>query len=199
MTWPAWWRSQSHADARAGDTNSTFDGGHLREGVLYLANVLRGLDFTNTSSVGDYSAVSNFTALLGERPYASGSVFNFFPPSYIVPGTTTNAPEFGQENTATAILRLTVADDLVYNRIPNLTTDLSATGSLGLIASQTGVAIVDAGNLVDALGVIFLHSQMPAQMRTEIVNHVATLTDIAERVRVATYLVITASQYKIEN
>ena len=187
------------ADARAGDTNSTFDGGHLREGVLYLANVLRGLDFTNTSSVGDYSAVSNFTALLGERPYASGSVFNFFPPSYIVPGTTTNAPEFGQENTATAILRLTVADDLVYNRIPNLTTDLSATGSLGLIASQTGVAIVDAGNLVDALGVIFLHSQMPAQMRTEIVNHVATLTDIAERVRVATYLVITASQYKIEN
>jgi hypothetical protein len=31
------------------------------------------------------------------------------------------------------------------------------------------------------------------------VNHVATLTDIGQRVRVATYLVITSSQYKIEN
>ena len=44
-----------------------------------------------------------------------------------------------------------------------------------------------------------MHGQMPAQMRTAIVNHVATITNIPERVRVATYLVITASQYKIEN
>jgi hypothetical protein len=36
-------------------------------------------------------------------------------------------------------------------------------------------------------------------MRTAIVNHVATLTNIAERVRVATYLVITDTQYKIEH
>jgi hypothetical protein len=29
------------------------------------------------------------------------------------------------------------------------------------------------------------------------VNHITTLTDPAERVRVATYLVITSSQYKV--
>ena len=38
-----------------------------------------------------------------------------------------------------------------------------------------------------------------AQMRSELVNHVATLTNIPQRVRVATYLVITSSQYKVEN
>jgi len=32
-----------------------------------------------------------------------------------------------------------------------------------------------------------------------IVNHVASLTSIPERVRVAIYLVITSSQYKIEH
>jgi uncharacterized protein (DUF1800 family) len=186
-------------EARAGDTSATFDGGHLREAMLYITNVLRGLDFTNTSSVGDYSSLGNFTVALGEKPYTSPSVFNFFPPNYVIPGTTTNAPEFGQENTASAILRLTLADNLVNNKISNFTVNLSATSSLGVIASQSGVALADSGNLVDALGVIFMHSQMPSQMRNAIVNHVATLTNIAQRVRVATYLVITASQYKIEN
>jgi uncharacterized protein (DUF1800 family) len=187
------------AEARAGDTSDTFDGGHLREALLYMTNVIRGLGFTNTSSVGDYSSLGNYTTALGEKPYMSGSVFNFFPPDYVIPGTATNAPEFGQENTASAILRLTLADNLVNNKIRNFTVNLSATSMLGVTASQTGVALTDAGNLVDSLGIIFMHGQMPAQTRSEIVNHVATLTDVAQRVRVATYLVITASQYKIEN
>ena len=187
------------AEARAGDTSDTFDGGHLREALLYMTNVMRGLGFTNISRVGDYSSLGNYTNALGEKPYMSGSVFNFFPPEYVIPGTATNAPEFGQENTASAVLRLTLADDLVNNKIANFTVNLSATSGLGKTASHTGVALTDAGNLVDALGTIFMHGQMPAQMRGEIVNHVATLTDIGQRVRVATYLVITASQYKIEN
>jgi uncharacterized protein (DUF1800 family) len=186
-------------DARAGDTSPEFDGGHLREAMLYMTNVLRGLSFTNTSSADDYSSLSNYTNALGEKPYTSGSVFNFFPPDYIIPGTTSNAPEFGQENTASAILRLTLADNLVNNKITNFKVDLSATSALGLTASKTGVALTDSGNLVDSLGIIFMHGQMPADMRTAIVNHVATLSNIAERVRVATYLVITASQYKIEH
>jgi hypothetical protein len=40
---------------------------------------------------------------------------------------------------------------------------------------------------------------MPAQMQTDIVNHIATITNIPERVRVATYLVITSSHYKVEH
>lgn len=186
-------------DARAGDTSPNFDGGHLREAMLYMTNVMRGLGFTNTSSVGDYSSVSNYTNALGEKPYTSGSVFNFFPPNYVIPGSTTNAPEFGQENTASAILRLTLADNLVYSRISNFTVDLSATSALGMTASATGNAATDSGNLADSLGVIFMHGQMPAQMRTDIVNNIQGLTNIPERVRVATYLVITSSQYKIEH
>jgi uncharacterized protein (DUF1800 family) len=187
------------SEARAGDTSATFDGGHLREAMLYMTDVIRGLGFTSTSSVGDYSTLGNYSNALGEKPYMSGSVFNFFPPDYVIPGTAANAPEFGQENTASAILRLTLANSLVNNKITNFTVDLSATSALGMTASQTGVPLTDAGNLVDSLGIIFMHGQMPAQIRTAIVNHVATLTDIAQRVRVATYLVITASQYKIEN
>jgi uncharacterized protein (DUF1800 family) len=195
------------ADARAGDTSPNFDGGHLREPMLYLANLIRGLSFTNKDAVAgndvvanaSYNTLSNYSSPLGEKPYTSGSVFNFFPPNYVIPGTTTNAPEFGQENTASAVLRLTLANTVVYNGISGFTVDLSATSPLGIMASATGNATTDSTNLVNALANIFLHGQMPAQMQTDIVNHVATLTNIPERVRVATYLVITSSQYKIEH
>jgi len=146
-----------------------------------------------------YNTVGNYTSPLGEKPYTSGSVFNFFPPNYVIPGTTFNAPEFGQENTATAVLRLSLANTLVYNGVSGFTVDLSKTSALGITASATGNAMTDSGNLVDSLGVIFMHGQMPTQMRTAIVNHIATLTDPAQRVRVATYLVITSSFYKIEH
>ena len=194
-------------EARASDTSPSFDGGHLREPMLYLANVMRGLGYTNNDAVAgrdvlanaSYSSLSNYSGPLGEKPYTSGSVFNFFPPSYVIPGTTTNAPEFGQENSATAILRLSLANTLVYGGISGFTVDLSQTSALGITASKTGNAMTDSGNLVDALGMIFMHGQMPTQMRAAIVNHVATLTNIPQRVRVATYLVITSSYYKVEH
>ena len=186
-------------EARAGDTNPAFDGGHLREPMLYTTNVLRGLGFTSTSPTGDNSMLSTYTTAIGEVPYASSSVFNFFPPNYIIPDTTTNSPEFSLENTGSAILRLTFADSVVFNNISYFKGDLSATSALGITASKTGNAATDSANLVDSLGIIFMHGQMPTQMRTAIVNHVAGITNISERVRVATYLVITSSQYKIEN
>ena len=195
-------------DARAGDGSPSFDGGHLREPMLYLANVMRGLGFVNKDAVAgndvvanaSYSSLSNYTSALGEKPYASGSVFNFFPPDYVIPGTNTNAPEFGQENTATTVLRLSLANTLVFNGISNFTVDLSATSALGVLASKTGNALTDSTNLVNALGTIFLHGQMPSQISGPIIAHVATiLNNPAQRVRVATYLVITASHYKIEH
>jgi uncharacterized protein (DUF1800 family) len=186
-------------EARAGDTNPSFDGGHLREPMLYMTNIIRGLSFTNTDANGYYSSLSNYTSALSEKPYTSGAVFNFFPPNYVIPGTTTNAPEFDIENTASAILRLTLADDLVNNKISSFSVDLSATSALGIMAPATGNATTDSTNLVNALSNIFMHGQMPAQMQSDIVAHVATLTNIPERVRVATYLVVTSSFYKVEH
>ena len=181
-------------EARAGDADNNAEGGHLREGILYVANVVRGLGYTNTSTVGDWSSLGNYSAPLGERPYAAGSVFNFFPPDYVLPDTTVLAPEFGQENTATGILRLTLADNMVYNRLSNFTVDLSKTSALGMTASTTASG---AANLVDSLGIIFMHGQMPSNMRTTIINEITPFTDPSQRVRVAAYLILTSSQYKI--
>jgi len=177
-------------EARAGDTNPAYDGGHLREPMLWMTNFLRAVGFTNTDANGSYFSLSNYSNNLTERPYRSGSVFNFFPPSYVIPQSTLNAPEFDLENTATAILRLSLADSLVNNKISGFTINLSASSSLGQIAAA------NPGNMVDTLGVMFMHGQMPANMRSQILSTINGL-GTAQQVRVATYLVISSSQYKV--
>jgi uncharacterized protein (DUF1800 family) len=177
-------------EARAGDTDATYDGGHLREPMLWMTNFLRAVGFTNTDANGSYFSLSNYSNNLSERPYRSGSVFNFFPPSYVIPQTKLNAPEFDLENSATAILRLSLADSFVNNKITSFSIDLSATSPLGQLATAS------PGQMVDMLGTIFMHGQMPSDMRTEILSAIGGL-GTAQQVRVATYLVITSSQYKV--
>ena len=186
-------------DARAADTDPTVDGGHLREPILYFTGILRALEFTNVSPQGSYFIASSYTAPLGQTPYAAASVFNFFPPSYVIPGTAINAPEFAQENTASAIARLNLADSIVRNHLTSFNIDTSPTSFLGQIASATGNPATDSANLVNTLNILFVHDQMPAAMMSAIVANAALLTDIGQRVRVSTWLVISSNFYQIEH
>jgi uncharacterized protein (DUF1800 family) len=185
-------------EARAADTNPAAGGGHLREPILYFTGILRALQFTNVDPQGRYDAASNYTAPLGEAPYTAASVFNFFPPSYVIPGTALNAPEFGLENTAAATLRMTLADSIVRNHLTSFSIDMSPTSFLGQIASATGNAATDSANLVTALNILFAHSQMTTAMQSAIATNAALLPDIGQRVRVSTWLVISSNFYKID-
>jgi hypothetical protein len=70
--------------------------------------------------------------------------------------------------------------------------DLSATSALGVMAAS------NPGQLVDTLAATLMHSQLPSNIRTAIVNHITTISNNpAMRVRVAIYLIITSSNYKI--
>lgn len=182
------------AEARAGDTNSTFDGGHLREPMLYLTSAMRALSYANTNAdatdLYSYRSLSNYTAPLGEQPLRSPSVFNFYPPEYVIPGTALNAPEFGLENTASVNLRLTLANVLSTGKFSNYAADFSATGTLGKLAANPG-------DLTDSLGTLLLHGQMPANMRNQIVTTLGSTNDLPTRVRLAVFLILSSSQYKI--
>ena len=186
-------------EARAADTDATVDGGHLREPILFFTGILRGLQFTNVNPQGTYFAATNYTAPLGQTPYKAASVFNFFPPDYVIPGTTINAPEFAQENTASALARLTLADQIVRNHLTTFNIDMTPTSFLGQIASATGNPATDSANLVNTLNILFTHDQMPAAMMSALVSNAALLPDIGQRVRVSTWLVISSNFYLIEH
>jgi uncharacterized protein (DUF1800 family) len=189
-------------EARAGDTqtgdqaesNPAVDGGHLREPLLWTLNLVRGLDTTQTSSSESYPflGLSQSLAYLGEAPFTQQSVFNYYSPSYVIPQTAINSPEFNLENTGTIVPRLSVANSIIHNNIPGLTIDLSATSAIGRQANNPPA-------LADYLGTVFMHSQMPTDMRNDLITAISAIpaTDLQSRAEIAVYLVVTSSQYKI--
>ena len=80
--------------------------GKLREPVQIVTNLgrmfpARSWDGNSLSDGG----LSASMVKMGQNPFYSPTVFNYFLPEYIVPGTTLNAPEFQILNTSTAISR----------------------------------------------------------------------------------------------
>jgi uncharacterized protein (DUF1800 family) len=189
-------------EARAGDTqtgdqaesNPAVDGGHLREPLLWTVNLVRGLSATQTNPSDPYPFINFVSQLggLGEAPFSQQSVFNYFPPQYVIPQTDINSPEFGLENTGTIVPRLSLADSIIHNRTAGVTVDLSATSAIGQKAA-------DPAQLADYLGMLFMHSQMPTDMRNDLITAISAIpaTDLPSRAQVAVFLVVTSSQYKI--
>lgn len=185
------------SEARANDVSpSAIDGGHLREPVLYMTNLLRAFGATSTDSSPStnytYVNLSYVTEPLGQRPMRAPSVFNYFSSFYTIPTTSINAPEFGLENSATTIARLSVADSFVNNKLSTMSVDLSATSTWGQLAASS------PQQLVDTLNTLLMQGQMSSTMNSSIVNYVSSIANNpAMRVRVAIYLIITSSAYKM--
>jgi uncharacterized protein (DUF1800 family) len=190
-------------EARANDTQSgdslatspVVDSGHLREPALWLVGIARGLNATSANSTSAYPFVNVGNGQLvsiGEPPFGSPTVFNFYPPDYVAPETTINAPEFALENTGSIIPLANAADYIMHNSASGLQVDYSATGQFGGRASNPG-------DLADYLGMVFMHSQMSSDLRSAIVANVSAIpvSNPSARASVAAYLVVTSPEYKI--
>ena len=168
--------------------------GKLREPVLLVAAAARG---ANTRTDGVY--FGTVTGGLGQSLFYSPSVFNYYPPDYTVPGTTTLGPEFAIQNSSTFINRENVLNTLVFGTIAPSATYPGATGSQPDWTTLQAIA-GDAGALADKLNALLLHGVMPPAMRSGLVTAVNTIatTDTLTRARTAYYLVVTSSEYQVE-
>jgi hypothetical protein len=185
-------------DTQTGDslaTSPVVDSGHLREPALWLVDIARGLNATSANPTSAYPFVNVGNGQLvsiGEPPFGSPTVFNFYPPDYVAAETTIDAPEFALENTGSIIPLANAADYIMHNSTSGLQVDYSATGQFGGRASNPG-------DLADYLGMVFMHSQMSSDLRSAIVANVSAIpaTNPSARASVAAYLVVTSSEYKI--
>jgi len=181
------------SEARRGDSTATANpgDGHLREPILYIANILRAFGATT-----DGVAPANQGASMSESVMDSPSVFNFFPPDYGIPGTTVLGPEFDLETTATTLVRANFVNSFVYGSIGTGTT-VSFTTYANLAASPNA-----SGQLLDTLNALLLHNAMTADARASIlaaVNAVpAGSTQNLLRAEAAIYLILSSSQYQVE-
>jgi uncharacterized protein (DUF1800 family) len=175
------------AEARRGDSATTADAndGKLREPVVMEASIARAFHATT-----DGTGFTNWSSSLSQSLFNSGSVFNFFPPTNPIAGTTLNGPEFGIFNTNTSLARVNFINSIVN----------------GTISSGTKLDItpvINAGTpdqMVDWLNTLFLHGTISSQMKQSVLTAMSAVgsTDRPSQARVAIYLVASSSQYQVQ-
>ncbi len=176
--------------------------GKLREPVQIATNLGRLFPAKSwdANSLSD-GGLSSSMIKMGQNPFYSPTVFNYFLPEYIVPGTTLNAPEFQILNTTTAISRTNFLYLLIFEGItPNATDSLRGT-SLDLTEALAFASADASGNqLLDFLNTKMMHGRLSAEQRGAILTAVAAVPpeNPTARVKTAIYLLAASSQYQVQ-
>lgn len=176
--------------------------GKLREPVQLLTNLTRIFPakdfFREGPSDGGFN---NFLPGLGQDPFNSPTVFNYFSPDYIIPGTTVLAPEFEILNTGNGVKRTNFVYLLTFDGfVPNATD--SFRGTALDYSEYIPVAAGDpTGNqLLDLLNVRMMHGAMVQGQRDKILTAVLAVpsSNPLLRVKTAAYLIAASSQYQVQ-
>lgn len=185
------------AEAR-GNPSTDPNYGKLREPVLLMTGLVRAL---NGNSDGVY--LRGRAAAMGQLPYESPTVFNFYPPDYMAPSTDVLGPQFKIMQTGTILSRTNFAHDLLLARAEVVVPSTTVSGATGTRTSSSIFNTLAANPvaLVDRLSVLFCNNGLTAQEKAAIVPAVTAIpaTEVARRVRTAIYLVVTSAQYQVSN
>jgi uncharacterized protein (DUF1800 family) len=169
--------------------------GHLREPALFITDTMRSL-----GGQSDGVLLRSASSAMGQPIFEPETVFNFYPPSYQLPGTQTLAPEFGIQNAATALARANFINTVIMRG--GAAADPTVTGSTGTSIDLT--ALSDAGSssaLVAQLNQTLMHGSLPedasAIILTATDSAAANSTDPLAAARAASYLMLTSAQYQV--
>ncbi len=177
-----------------GERPLSADFGHLREPALFIAGALRSLG-GQTDGVFPESASAN----MGQPIYSPETVFSYYPPSYMIPGSTLLAPEFGIENAATALARANFINTVIMDggAKPNPTV-VGATGTSVDLSPYAPIS--DHLKMIDELDHVLMHGSLRGEAKQEVlfaVNAVTSTNPLAPPA-VAAYLILTSAQYQVE-
>jgi len=184
-----------------GNQKTDVNYGKLREPVQLATNLLR--QFKVQSADGSSQSdgyIANIVAPMAQNVFNSSTVFNYYPPNYIVPGAGLNGPEFGTLTTGTAITRTNFINTIIFNRV-NVDTNSPNGTSVNLSEMETLAAADKSGDvLLDALNTKLLHGTMTEQNRNSIKTALAEipLSSVRLRAQTAIYLIAVSSKYQVQ-
>jgi len=185
-----------------GDVKTDPRYGKLREPVQLMTNIYRNFNVTDIAGTGRSDGdINRFPSGQGQNAFFSPTVFNYYPPTFIVPGTTLLAPEFGIYTTGTAIGRANIGNSLAFGQV-NVALPNTPSGTKINLADLQTIAAADttSNQLLDHLNARMMHGTMSAQMKASIMTAVNTVvaTDTLNRARTAVYLIATSSQFQVQ-
>jgi hypothetical protein len=186
--------------------------GKVREPVLRFVHWARAFDVGNVMAENEwwllYNAGSN--TRLGQQPFQSPSVFNFYRPGFTAPGSETGAagltaPELQTVNEGAAIGYANFMLNYVFN-----TSSMRNDGIDSFVPDYTDeIALAEQpADLADHLNALLLSGRMSVQTKDRIVtvlNEIPISADTAEaeedkmtRASLAVYLAVTSPAFALE-
>lgn len=185
------------------------DDGKIREPVLRFTHWVRAFRVRNIDAYSEYRLgdTRDPGTRLGQHPFRSPSVFNFYRPGFVAPGTESGSrglttPEFQIVNEASALGFANFMTDFVFNRSPSR----SETVDTFLPDYSDEVAMADDPEMLAAhLDLLLTGGRMSDATRTSIAETVATIplpetdqdADRLKRVHVAVLMAVNAPAYAI--
>jgi len=172
-------------EARAADSSpaviaSNF--GHLREPILMMANILRGLDAT----VGQTNGITGATTNMSQELFYAPSVFSYFSPQYRTKKGLLG-PEFQIYSTQTAANRAGVINTILYGTMSGVKVNLAPYVALA----------GNSNDLMTHIANVFLHGAVSPQLQGAAVTAVNAATTPLAKAQAALYIVLTSSEYQI--
>lgn len=177
-----------------GDSPAAADFGRLREPALFITAMLRSL-----GGQSDGVLPRNAISAMGQPMFTPQTVFNFYPPSFVLPGTETLAPEFGIENAATALARANFVNTVIMQG--GAKPDPTVTGSTGTTIDLTALAAITyPSGLISQLNQTLMHGSLSSAASAVILAAVnaQSATDPLAAARTASYLMLSSAQYQVE-
>jgi len=184
--------------------------GKLREPAQFITNILRAFNATSDGALDSLPLTVNGvpspigSADMNEDIFNAPSVFSFFPPTAVVPGSKgVLGPEFALFSSLTALRRANFVNRVIFLTIPAAPPDRPLGTSIDLSAWDPLATNPNAPNqLLDVLNQLLLHGTMSADMRQSVVTAVTSIPNTPAnrrlRVRTAIYLVLTSPQYQVQ-
>jgi uncharacterized protein (DUF1800 family) len=219
-------RGNLHAVIRAilldpearGNLKTDPDYGKLREPVLYATNVLRPFSPTANNNISVPAAcnglsdgvLNDSTQPLNQDVYNSPTVFNYFPMTYVIPGTPLSGPEFSIFSTGTSLKRPNFINQMAPPNSTGATGIVAVTGAATNFPCGTRIDLTRLQNLatadttgaslLDTLDREMMHGSLNPTVRSQFLTAIQAVSSAnpLKRARTAYYLIATANQYQVQ-
>jgi uncharacterized protein (DUF1800 family) len=188
--------------------------GKLREPVVRFAQWLRAFGAASSSGFWELGGLDGTASQLGQSPLNAASVFNFWRPGYVPPGTALGsagllAPEFQAVNEVSVAGYMNFMQGVVSNGLGGGSGAVPATAGSDITAAYTAeLALADDPDaLASRLDRVLTCGAMSASLHQQIVSAVTAVAVPAsgsaaaiqsahlERVRLAVFMAMSSPEY----
>jgi hypothetical protein len=184
--------------------------GKLREPFQFTTNFLRAFSVKSANPAASCQNrsdgyISPRVVSMGQEVLSPPSVFSYYSPEYVLPGTSIVAPEFGIFDTETTFHRSNFIHLLTYAYIFYQENDPYAVVPCGTAINLTEAQNWSASDpngdaLIEGLNRRLMHGAMSPEMKSDLREAILTIpaSDSLARAKQAIYLTATSSQYQVQ-